>query len=106
LISRRFRAALALILAVLLVSMQRELPVHALTHAAAAALANQPAWHVTVDERCLQCQLLAAGEHAVVADAHVCSATSAPADDTLAPPLAPALAHRSFYRSRAPPAFA
>ena len=35
----------------LLVSMQRELPIHALTHAAAIALADQPGLHATVDER-------------------------------------------------------
>src|SRR5258705_84173 len=27
--------------------MQREVPLHALSHAAAAALASQPAWHAT-----------------------------------------------------------
>src|SRR5262245_41096736 len=101
-LSRRFRATLALILCVLLVGMQREFGVHALTHAAAVALADQPAWHVA-SESCTECALLAAGAGAITGETAHPPIGAVDTEVPLAGAIAPALSPPSFYRSRAPP---
>ena len=101
-LSRRWRTALVVLLALLLTGMQQEALRHALSHfnpaPAQAQLSTVPS-----DAPCAACALFAGGSAALVSFAPFPSASVAdyvrhsPAD------VAPAVAAPSYYRSRAPP---
>ncbi len=92
-----------LLLAFLLLSMQREMVDHALQHDRARLADSQPALHAPADGPCVVCALFAGGTHAVTSQAPAVEVlgVALPSGSWLgrsATPRAP-----SFYSSRAPP---
>jgi hypothetical protein len=99
--TRLWRAAFALLLALLLVGMQQEAFRHALSH-----LKPAQALHVSttvVDAPCVECALVAGGSAALSGNPAVLPTTAAILDTTSSAAVARSPSRPSYYRSRAPP---
>jgi hypothetical protein len=99
---RRWRAALAVLLALLLVGMQQEALRHALSHFTPAP-AHAQLTAAPSDAPCAACALLAGGAAAINAPSTALAASAAAYVPDSPAEVAPALPPPSFYRSRAPP---
>jgi hypothetical protein len=99
--SRRSRGFLVLAFALLLLGMQQESLLHALSHFSPAQ--EQQELTPLNDVPCVQCALLAAGSSALPSSAPVPSPCLGAQLVTLPALVAPVLARFTAHRSRAPP---
>ena len=100
-----YRFCLALIMSLLLLGMQQEAQLHALTHV--ASLLHRPCdvglQPQVADEMCEKCVLLSGGSHALPLAAQTPTATDYAATSEQVPPALASLVRPTYYLSRAPP---
>ena len=101
---RRHRALLAILFSLLFISTQQEAARHALTHFK-VGVAHQQLSSQQLDSPCIECELLAGGSAALTSTFSVPAAVVSTYLAVTLQTIAPAIARRSFYRSRAPPPF-
>jgi hypothetical protein len=103
-VSRLFRPHFALALSLLLLGMQLEGPLHALTHVG-EALGHSPDHSLLVpnDEPCAECTLLAAGASALASAADAGAAALAFQERPQPAPVSNTPAFSSCTRIRGPP---
>jgi len=100
--SRRRRATIVALLALLLLGMQVEGLRHALSHWS-GGVPKQAVLSAGSDTPCAQCALLAAGSAAVTTDPPIVAAVATADRATATLPASPAPVPPGFYLSRAPP---
>jgi hypothetical protein len=100
---RRWRTALAVLLALLLAGMQQEALRHAISHFNLAPVETQLSTAPS-DAPCATCALFAGGSAALVSSAPFAAAALIGGVYHWPAEVVPAVASPSFYRSRAPPA--
>ena len=99
------RFCLTLVMSLLLLGMQQEAQLHALTHV--ASLLDRPhdvgLQPQVADKMCETCVLLSGGSHALPLAAQTPTATDYAAASEQVPPALPSLIRPTYYFSRAPP---
>ena len=103
-VARSRRPFFALILSLLLLGVQLEAQLHALSHVGEALGHSRD--HSLVapnDQACAQCTLLAGGANALAGGGDDIAVTLAAQEHTLSAPVSVTPAFSSYYQTRAPP---